>query len=111
MNPLVIKALEWLGRGLAALKGLQFRWSRRLVRVKSWAKDLRALEERSGDTSGFAKLAAARDAGQGLGTLTAQEVIYQCEFKELFDKYFKRPLEKISDALDEVDDYLEDDAD
>jgi hypothetical protein len=101
-----MEALKWLGKAIDAFKGLRARYARRLVRVKSYVRDLRKLEE-SSDTAAFSKIEAAALAGVSV-TLTQEECVYLNEFKGLWDKYLKTPINKLAELVDDVDDVIDD---
>jgi hypothetical protein len=98
----VIAALKWLGVALSALRVLKPNAAGKLVKVKPYVSDLRALEEGSADTSAWSKIKQAHETRQVV-PLTIEEFDYLHSFKGLWDKYFKRPIQRIGEMLDVVE--------
>ena len=71
-------------------------------------RDLRELEEHGSgmDTEAWAKIALAASDGTG-ANLSNDEAVYLQDFKELWDKYLKRPMSSIADALGPDEDEYE----
>lgn len=101
MGPQALAALGWLGKVVEAIKKIRARVARRVIKVKAYVADLIKLEQETGaETAAWERIHAAAAAGVEV-TLTAEEVAYLDEFKDLWNLYFKKPLAKVAELVDD----------
>ena len=91
----LVQAVGWLGR-------MRKKARRRIVKVRSYVRALRALENETGpEAEAWSKIAIAASSGD-TATLTAEEAKYLDEFKGLWNRFLKSPLQVASGYVQQV---------
>jgi hypothetical protein len=99
MNPLALAAVGWLEKAIVVVSAVVKKIRGNVVKVKKYLRDLVRLEQTAGaDTELWSKL--ERIANGEAVVITQADAQYGVDFKILWDRYFKKALNRLAQMFD-----------